>query len=144
MSLKGAAHLLWQSQVSGAPVVDEEGRCVGVLSSMDFVHLAEEEKKHAMPEYHRCEAAFTSSQIMDPEAAPTCQVCDVMDHDPVLASPSTNIGELSQMMRDAHIHRVIVCDGEGRPLGLVSSMDIISAVAQTYQVEQHLAEAVPS
>jgi CBS domain-containing protein len=38
MSLKAAAHLLAQAEVSGAPVVDEEGRCVGVLSAADLMH----------------------------------------------------------------------------------------------------------
>ena len=37
MSLRGAARLLAQADVSGAPVVDAAGRCVGVLSARDFV-----------------------------------------------------------------------------------------------------------
>ena len=36
-SLAEAAALLVDNNVSGAPVVDESGRCVGVLSSTDFV-----------------------------------------------------------------------------------------------------------
>src|SRR5262249_54031616 len=32
--------LLCQNSISGAPVVDAQGRCVGVLSAMDFVRLA--------------------------------------------------------------------------------------------------------
>lgn len=38
MSLQGAARLLSRAQVSGAPVVNENGRCVGVLSTTDFLH----------------------------------------------------------------------------------------------------------
>src|SRR5438034_1050515 len=41
MSLQAAAHLLSQAHVSGAPVVDDRGRCVGVLSATDFVHWAD-------------------------------------------------------------------------------------------------------
>jgi CBS-domain-containing membrane protein len=41
MSLQGAARILSRAQVSGAPVVNEEGRLVGVLSAVDFLHLAE-------------------------------------------------------------------------------------------------------
>ena len=37
LSLKAAAHLLAQANVSGAPVIDEFGRCVGVLSTPDLV-----------------------------------------------------------------------------------------------------------
>jgi predicted transcriptional regulator len=32
-------------------------------------------------------------------------------------------------MLDAHVHRVIVVDRQGRPIGVVSSMDILAAVA---------------
>jgi CBS domain-containing protein len=40
-SLREAAHLLSRSHISGAPVVDAEGRCLGVLSSSDFVTWAD-------------------------------------------------------------------------------------------------------
>ena len=40
MSLPMAARLLSRANVSGAPVIDEDGRCVGVLSATDFVHWA--------------------------------------------------------------------------------------------------------
>jgi CBS domain-containing protein len=40
MSLRDAARLLSRSNISGAPVVDAEGRCLGVLSSSDFVTWA--------------------------------------------------------------------------------------------------------
>src|SRR6516162_1975130 len=40
MSLREAARLLSRSSISGAPVVDAEGRCVGVLSASDFVTWA--------------------------------------------------------------------------------------------------------
>lgn len=141
MSLKGAAHLLWQAQVSGAPVVDENGRCIGVLSSMEFLHMVEQGKQTADDSCR--EAAFTSSQIMKEEEHSSCLVCEVMNRDPVTVSPNANIGELSRMMRDAHEHRVIVCDEEGRPLGLVTAMDILSAVAQQYQAEQFQQESAP-
>ena len=41
-SLRHAAHLLAQSRVSGAPVVDDDGRCVGVLSTTDFMRVVEQ------------------------------------------------------------------------------------------------------
>src|SRR5262245_47502714 len=39
-SLREAAQMLLRARVSGAPVVDGAGRCVGVLSTTDFVRLA--------------------------------------------------------------------------------------------------------
>ena len=40
MSLREAAHLFLRDRISGAPVVDADGRCIGVLSSSDFVTWA--------------------------------------------------------------------------------------------------------
>jgi CBS-domain-containing membrane protein len=41
MSLRDAARLLLRNHVGGAPVVDAQGRCVGVVSAIDFLRLAE-------------------------------------------------------------------------------------------------------
>ena len=40
MAMGDAARLLVQKQIGGAPVVDAQGKCVGVLSATDFVRLA--------------------------------------------------------------------------------------------------------
>jgi CBS-domain-containing membrane protein len=41
MPLREAARLLVQNQIGGAPVVDAQGRCVGVLPATDFLRLSE-------------------------------------------------------------------------------------------------------
>jgi CBS-domain-containing membrane protein len=41
MPLREAARLLWRNHVGGAPVVDGQGACIGVLSATDFLRLAE-------------------------------------------------------------------------------------------------------
>ena len=41
MPLRDAVHLLLKNQVSGAPVVNDKGRCVGVFSAVDFLRLSE-------------------------------------------------------------------------------------------------------
>ena len=40
--LRQVAHQMRQEQISAAPVVDDEGRCVGMLSAVDFLRWAEE------------------------------------------------------------------------------------------------------
>lgn len=130
MSLKAAARLLSQAEVSGAPVVDDVGRCVGVLSATDFMHLAE----HAVPAGRLPPDALapvcSDWQVVDLELLPGDEVEDHMTDDPVTVPPTASVTELARLMIDAHIHRVIVVDAEGRPVGVVSSTDIIAAVAQ--------------
>lgn len=40
MPLREAARKILRNQIGGAPVVDAQGRCVGVLSAIDFLRLA--------------------------------------------------------------------------------------------------------
>ena len=128
MSLRSAAHMLSQARVSGAPVVDSRGACVGVISSTDFVRWAEGRRptRHLEP-FSEC--VCSDWQICDAESLPTEEVGGYMTPDPVTAPHATRVGELARMMLDAHIHRVIIVDEARRPVGVVSSTDILAAVA---------------
>jgi CBS domain-containing protein len=126
MSLPGAAHLLAQARVSGAPVVDVDGCCIGVLSTTDFLHYAERGKPAGHAKAH---SGYSWEIVEDEEPQET--VADYMNTDPVCVTPGTSIGEIARKMIDAHIHRVIVVEDEGnRPIGIVSSTDVMAAVAQ--------------
>jgi CBS-domain-containing membrane protein len=128
MSLQGAAHMLARAQVSGAPVVDEWGRCVGVLSTTDFMRWAETGppgKEELLPEPEFC----SDWQVLDLETLPKESVRQFMTSDPVTVSPTVPIQELSRIMLDAHIHRVVVVDSQHRPIGVISSTDVLAAVA---------------
>src|SRR5260370_6794938 len=72
MSLQGAAHVLPQFGISGAPVVDEHGRCIGVLSANDFVVWAEKGKAASRVDECRAPAEGMHSpwQVSDIEALP--------------------------------------------------------------------------
>jgi CBS domain-containing protein len=131
MSLKGAAHRLAEAAVTGAPVVNGEGRCVGVLSATDFVHWMDRNRAGHHPAACAASPAFCAPwQIVDAEALPEEQVRDWMTRDPVLVPPTATLGELARKMLDAHIHRVIVADNAGTPVGIVSSTDVLAAVAR--------------
>lgn len=132
MSLQGAAHLLSQNHISGAPVVDEAGRCIGVLSSSDFVQLVEHgtSSKSGPRETGPCYCSDWQVVAAARDIDEGLHVQDVMTPDLVTAGPATSIGRLASMMMDAHIHRVIIVDATGRPLGIVSATDILAALAR--------------
>jgi CBS domain-containing membrane protein len=129
MSLQGAARILSRAQVGGAPVVDADNRLVGVLSAIDFLHWAENGGKTSA----KCQCTDTAWkpwQMLDqPEHADTL-VSEVMTRNPVTAARRTPIGELSRLMLDAHIHRILIVEPDGTPVGIVSSTDILAAVAR--------------
>src|SRR5947209_4495166 len=49
MPLREAARLLLRNQVSGAPVMNDRGMCVGVLSASDFVRLTSKRNDATRP-----------------------------------------------------------------------------------------------
>jgi CBS domain-containing protein len=113
-------------------VVDDEGRCVGVLSSSDFLHWVEKDASKrtlsAPPE-----SVCHSWKIFGNEPAPTDSVAQHMTSDPVMTAAGTSLGKLAQMMIDADIHRVVVVDSGERPIGIISSIDILGALAREAQ-----------
>ena len=126
MPLGEAARLLSRSSISGAPVVDAEGRCIGVLSSSDFVTRAghEEEKINFIAPW---------GEIIDIGDCSDDEIRHYMTAQPVVVAPTAPIGELAQTMVDAHIHRVLVVVEQDRPCGIVTSTDILAAVARAAQ-----------
>jgi CBS domain-containing protein len=128
MSLPVAARMLSQAHISGAPVVDGDGRCLGVISSTDFMTWAESGECAVKPGSGD-RSAHSSWQMFETEDLPVNLVRRHMTANPVTVPPEMPIGELVQKMVDAHIHRVIVVDEENKPLGIISSTDVLAAVA---------------
>ena len=138
MSLPFAAHQLAQAEVSGAPVVDEEGRCVGVLSAADLVHWVDRGKQAARRRGAGASCVCCDWQIDGLDDVPEDEVSRYMTTNVVATGPETRVGELARWMLDAHIHRVVIVDDRQRPVGVVSSMDVLAAVARLDA--QHRAE----
>jgi CBS-domain-containing membrane protein len=132
LSLRKAAHLLSNANVTGAPVIDARGVCVGVISATDFIHLADVE---GCPKAHEdAEEVCSEWQVLEVKNLPVDEVCCFMTPDPVTVTPNIGITELARMMLDAHIHRVIVVDAQRRPVGIVSTTDILAAVAYSQHI----------
>jgi CBS-domain-containing membrane protein len=68
--------------------------------------------------------------MVDPDLLPPDAVARYMTTDPVTARTTTPMRELARMMLDAHIHRVVIVDEHNRPVGIVSSTDVLAAVAR--------------
>lgn len=184
MPLQEAVRLLLHNQVGGAPIVDEQGKCVGVLTAIDILRLAgrrEDATRAASPplpiacpfqlkyqsskgeeltlctlppgmcpiQEKRAEpgekeiivcrephCVLADWQVVVLEKLPTDEVRQFMTRDPVTVPSSMGIQKLARIMIDAHIHRVIVVDEKEKPVGVVSSTDMLAAVAYTTPDQQ--------
>jgi CBS domain-containing protein len=128
MSLREAANVFIHERISGAPVVDAEGRCIGVLSASDFVTWAGKDGKGTAVHF-----LAPWGEIIDIDSSADNPIRHYMATQPVTVTPTATIGELAQKMVDVHIHRLLVVVDGRRPQGIVTSTDILAAVAVAAQ-----------
>jgi CBS domain-containing protein len=139
-SLADAAGVLLHEQMSGAPVVDERGVCVGVLSASDIVGA---EERVAAARQREAQSSLWHSQLALPASVYESRLAEIRDKiapaakqpierfmtpDVVSVAPHTPILKVIQNMVDAHIHRVVVLDEERRLQGIISTIDVLAAL----------------
>jgi CBS domain-containing protein len=132
MSLKAAAERLAEAELHGAPVVDADGRCVGVLSTSDFLRVRAQ--PHQIPADAR-DSYFAAWQMIDPRELPADSVAKHMTHPVHFVGPEASIGVLARMMVERHVHRLIVAEEADRPIGIVSASDLLEALAKCAESE---------
>ena len=107
-NLNIAAQLMWEHDCGAIPVVNDEGRLVGIVTDRDI-----------------CMATYT--QGSSPQAIP---VSTAMAKDVRSCQPDDSIETVEQLMRESQVRRIPVVDDEGRPIGLVSLNDITREAAR--------------
>jgi CBS domain-containing protein len=128
-SLEEIARLLAERRISGAPVVDEQGRVVGIVSEADLI---DEHKREAHIPRVALFGFFPVPQDLLNEAFESgkrLKARDVMSKRVVTASEETAVHELADMMVMRRINRVPIVR-DGRLVGIVSRGDLVRAMAQ--------------
>ncbi|MGC8835221.1 MAG: CBS domain-containing protein [Armatimonadota bacterium] len=126
-SLRDAVHVLVNHEISGAPVVDESGNVVGMLSEADI--LDERKREAALPRV----ALFGVSIIPDDslrrayEEGMSLQVKDVMTKKVISVEEDTSVKEIARLMVRHRINRVPVIK-DRRLVGIVARDDILRAL----------------
>jgi len=127
--------LFVEEDISGAPVVNETGDVVGVISSRDLLRVANETHDDAVMDLHYYEGApsFTGEEWMTDieefeDRLTHRSVSQVMTTGAISVRRETPINEIADLFLKHRIHRVLVLDEEndGGPLvGLVSVFDMV-------------------
>jgi CBS domain-containing protein len=126
-----AARLLLDKSINGAPVVDDEGKVLGILCQSDLVA---QQKRVPMPSIFTLLDGFislTSSKQLDKEirkiAALT--VTDAMTSDPVTVGPDTQLETIAGLMVDSSFHTLPVVE-DGRLVGIIGKQDVLRTLLQ--------------
>lgn len=126
-SMEQAAEKMRTGGHSAAPVVDESGRCVGMLSASDFLKRECGGRPWLDdPPAAGSQPATDSPHNYDEE---TPDYVNRFMHPAVQSvSSDASLMQAANIMCSAHVHRLPVLDSQGRPIGIVSSMDVVAAM----------------
>jgi CBS domain-containing protein len=116
-----------ENEISGAPVVDQQGTVVGIVSKTDLIRKCAEGTLDVPPAYlfqvlGEQEGEETVSEVA---AEPAVSVEDFMSEDPIMVRPEVSAATVAREMSDNSIHRVIVVDEEKYPMGIITSLDLL-------------------
>ena len=117
----------FSNQISGAPVVDDQGLMLGVVSQSDLLREAFASRAGGKrPANYFLGAPFWDYEISDQDRAKLEQLCvrDVMNPDVIQVSPDDDVALLAVTMRHNRIHRLVVTD-QSRVVGMISALDLL-------------------
>ena len=147
-TVDAAVHQLREHPNTGAPVIDADGRFVGILSISDLVQpgsAAEDTQRTRRDVDHA--AANMAWNLFD-QARPvegdtrTDRVADRMTRDVATVGLNSLLVEVARVMCDGHWHRVPVVKRSGSLCGIISAMDILAAIVNAADERETLEDTV--
>jgi CBS domain-containing protein len=137
MSVSELAQFLIDSEISGAPVEDAEGRLVGVVSLTD-VAAAAADRQQAVAERRRPEyylrgweekwnpEEFSGMHVEESELS----VGSIMTPAVFAVDEEMPISKVAEKMVHSHIHRLLVTHNH-RVVGIITTSDLLGLLIET-------------
>jgi len=144
MPIAEAIELLDDNEITGAPVTDESGRLLGVLSARDVTRREHVRAGRIDPERgefsmggpldeereeENGEDVIYSKEDYSPAVIGQDTVAEWMNHKAITIEPGASVKDACSRMLQEHVHRLIVAE-QGRLEGILSSFDIVRVVAE--------------
>lgn len=137
-SLREAMRRMVQEHVGSLPIVDENDRCLGVVTARDILNCelaqadAAGESEFAGGSYYNPDSDSweSVSVCVSVDALPEREVRDVMSDHVVFVHPDASVLEVAEAMVGEGLHHVLVIDRERRLCGVISSLDFVKLALQ--------------
>lgn len=124
-TIREIARTFEEFEISGAPVVDTDGRAIGVVTKSDLIRRCTEGTPDQPPGYlfELLSEEAGEDQELVPE--PLIVVDDFMSTDLVTARADEAVSLVARRLADAKVHRAVVVDKDMYPIGIITSLDIL-------------------
>ncbi|HVL98317.1 MAG TPA: CBS domain-containing protein [Egibacteraceae bacterium] len=132
-SVEEAVALLGRHGISGAPVVDADGRLIGLLDDSDLI--VSEARLHAPTVVEILGAYFPlpgERHRFDEEVRHALggTVGEVMDDDPPWVGVDGTVEDVATLIIQRHVSRVPVLDADRRVAGIITRGDLVAAMGR--------------
>jgi CBS domain-containing membrane protein len=127
MDIAEALRILVRNRISGLPVINDEGRVVGIITELDII-TSEFTKDRGL--FEDLERSFLKRQ-----AKKKVKVKEVMTSPPVTITPEEDIRVAARLLSEKGIKRLPVVDEKGRLVGIISRADIVRAIGEGWDLK---------
>ncbi len=129
-SVEELGRLFIERDISGAPVVDSEGRLVGIVTENDLI---KKERPFHIPTIIRIFDAIipieSDSRVEEEIKKMTATtVQDICTRDVITVDVHTTLPEIAEIMTEKGVHLLPVMDGD-RLVGIIGKKDVIRAIS---------------
>src|SRR5262249_52516891 len=122
-----AIRIMLQRRISGLPVIDGNGRLVGMVTEGDFLRRAETGTERRRPRW--LEFLIGPGRLADEyRRAHGRKISEIMTTDPITATEEASLTEVVALMEKRQIKRVPVVRGD-KVVGIVSRANLVHALA---------------
>jgi CBS domain-containing protein len=126
-------HVLRENELPGVPVVNEGGRCVGIVTEADLV-IGDEQGDLHIPHYIEL---FGGVVFLEPlrrfeerlKKAVGSSVRDIMTADPITIDAGASVHEAGRIIVSRGHNRLPVVE-HGRLVGVVTRVDVLEALTR--------------
>lgn len=128
-SVRQAADILFKNRISALPVVDEQGRLIGIVSEGDLARRAELETNDRRSWWLEMFARKRRESLaIEYVKSHGRRVKDVMTRRVVTARPAASLRDIAALLEKNRIKRVPIV-AKGRVVGIVSRANLVQALA---------------
>jgi CBS-domain-containing membrane protein len=121
MELVKAAAMLAEKNISGAPVVDHDGKIIGVVSEKDFL---KEMGFGVTPSFMQIANHCLNDKSCMIGKLRQRTVSHIMTTPAITAGPECTVGEISALFAEKKINRLPIISTDGQPIGIVTRTDL--------------------
>jgi len=126
MAFKDLVRAMYEARVSAVPVVDEDGRLVGIVSEADLLR-SEDDVRHGGSKVVLLEWYVNPVYLTEiAERMEHLRARDIMTTEVVTVRPDTPVDMAIRVLLKAGVKRLPVIDADGRVIGIVSRRDLLS------------------